>query len=185
MLWCGGGGGVWGRSSGVGGGAVVAGGHDAPGMLVVCDPWVRWGCRVRMSAIWPGRRCGGWCARRRPNIPAGSCWSIPTGSTAGCRRRCWPRGSLSWWCVPGWCMPPGWPRWRRGAVLALPASESVWRLASPVVGHVGGSGGGGFPQAEAPLAAGQVRVAVGAVGVNFRDVLVALGMYPDGAAVWA
>ncbi len=30
------------------------------------------------------------------------------------------------------------------------------------------------------LAAGQVRVAVGTVGVNFRDVLVALGMYPGG-----
>ena len=30
------------------------------------------------------------------------------------------------------------------------------------------------------LAAGQVRVAVAAVGVNFRDVLVALGMYPGG-----
>ena len=34
------------------------------------------------------------------------------------------------------------------------------------------------PRAE--LAAGQVRVAVAAVGVNFRDVLVALGMYPGG-----
>ena len=30
------------------------------------------------------------------------------------------------------------------------------------------------------LAAGQVRVAVPAVGVNFRDVMVALGMYPGG-----
>ena len=30
------------------------------------------------------------------------------------------------------------------------------------------------------MAAGQVRVAVAAVGVNFRDVLVALGMYPGG-----
>ena len=32
---------------------------------------------------------------------------------------------------------------------------------------------------EAALEAGQVRVAVAAVGVNFRDVLVALGMYPE------
>ncbi len=36
------------------------------------------------------------------------------------------------------------------------------------------------PVAPVELATGQVRVAVGAVGVNFRDVLVALGMYPGG-----
>jgi NADPH:quinone reductase-like Zn-dependent oxidoreductase len=34
----------------------------------------------------------------------------------------------------------------------------------------------GFPQAQALLEAGQVRVAVRAAGVNFRDVLIALGM---------
>ncbi|WP_433683229.1 SDR family NAD(P)-dependent oxidoreductase [Nocardia sp. CA-119907] len=35
------------------------------------------------------------------------------------------------------------------------------------------------PDATAPLASGQVRVAVRAAGVNFRDVLIVLGMYPD------
>ena len=62
------------------------------------------------------------------------------------------------------------------AVLELPAGG--WRLAA---------GGGGTledvvvaPARPAELAAGQVRVAVAAVGVNFRDVLVALGMYPGG-----
>jgi polyketide synthase 7 len=35
------------------------------------------------------------------------------------------------------------------------------------------------------LRAGQVRVAVAAVGVNFRDVLVALGMYPGGGELGA
>ena len=63
-----------------------------------------------------------------------------------------------------------------GAVLELPAGK--WRMTA---------GGGGTledlvvqscPRVE--LAAGQVRVAVAAVGVNFRDVLVALGMYPGG-----
>ena len=38
------------------------------------------------------------------------------------------------------------------------------------------------PEAAAPLEAGQVRVAVRAAGLNVRDVLIALGMYP-GAAV--
>ncbi len=68
-----------------------------------------------------------------------------------------------------------------GAVLELPAGG--WRLAA---------GGGGTledvvvqscPRVE--LAAGQVRVAVAAVGVNFRDVLVALGMYPGGGELGA
>ena len=38
-------------------------------------------------------------------------------------------------------------------------------------------------QPSVELGAGQVRVAVGAVGVNFRDVLVALGMYPGGGEI--
>ena len=37
------------------------------------------------------------------------------------------------------------------------------------------------PEVQAPLQPGQVRVAVAAVGVNFRDVVVALGMYPGQA----
>jgi polyketide synthase 7 len=63
-----------------------------------------------------------------------------------------------------------------GSVLELPSG--VWRMTV---------GGGGTledlvvqscPRVE--LAAGQARVAVAAAGVNFRDVLVALGMYPGG-----
>lgn len=66
-------------------------------------------------------------------------------------------------------------------LLALPAGEPAWQLAA---------GGGGTledlviqpcPQAQAPLQEGQVRVAVTAVGVNFRDVVAALGMYPGHA----
>ncbi|MGO9385505.1 MAG: SDR family NAD(P)-dependent oxidoreductase [Mycobacterium sp.] len=68
-----------------------------------------------------------------------------------------------------------------GAVLELPPGG--WRLAA---------GGAGTledvvvaPAGSAELAAGQVRVAVAAVGVNFRDVLVALGMYPGGGELGA
>ncbi|MDC8985196.1 type I polyketide synthase [Mycobacterium marinum] len=68
-----------------------------------------------------------------------------------------------------------------GSGLELP--EGPWRLAV---------GGGGTlkdvlvqPCPRVDLAAGQVRVAVGAAGVNFRDVLVALGMYPGGGALGA
>ncbi|MGH3971545.1 MAG: SpnB-like Rossmann fold domain-containing protein, partial [Mycobacterium sp.] len=68
-----------------------------------------------------------------------------------------------------------------GAVLELPIGG--WRLAA---------GGGGTledllvaPAVAADLGAGQVRIAVAAVGVNFRDVLVALGMYPGGGELGA
>ena len=39
------------------------------------------------------------------------------------------------------------------------------------------------PEPQAPLQAGQVRVAVTASGVNFRDVMATLGMYPGQAPV--
>ncbi|MBS4727409.1 SDR family NAD(P)-dependent oxidoreductase [Mycobacterium sp. SM1] len=70
-------------------------------------------------------------------------------------------------------------------VLRLPAGESAWRL---------NTGGGGtfedltlepHPEGQAPLQAGQLRVAVQAVGLNFRDVLVALGVYPGPAVLGA
>ena len=39
------------------------------------------------------------------------------------------------------------------------------------------------PEASAPLGPGQVRIAVGAAGLNFRDVLIALGFYPGEASI--
>ncbi|HTZ15910.1 MAG TPA: SDR family NAD(P)-dependent oxidoreductase [Mycobacterium sp.] len=69
------------------------------------------------------------------------------------------------------------------SLLALPAEEPAWRLSA---------GGGGTledlliqpcPQAQAPLQPGEVRVAVAAAGVNFRDVVAALGMYPGQSPV--
>ncbi|ORW88397.1 polyketide synthase [Mycobacterium szulgai] len=70
-----------------------------------------------------------------------------------------------------------------GSVLELPSGSGGWQLAV---------GGGGTledlvvaPVGRAELAAGQVRVAVAAVGVNFRDVLVALGIYPGGGELGA
>ncbi len=61
--------------------------------------------------------------------------------------------------------------------VALPADGSAWRLETP-----GGSPDDlravPHPEAREPLAAGQVRVAVRAAGLNFRDVLRVLGMVP-------
>ncbi|MER5549882.1 SDR family NAD(P)-dependent oxidoreductase, partial [Streptomyces sp. NPDC002589] len=66
-----------------------------------------------------------------------------------------------------------------GGALTLPAGESGWRLDIVEKGTLDGLAL--RPVAEAELAEGQVRVAVRAAGVNFRDVLNALGMYPGDA----
>ncbi|MDN3059794.1 SDR family NAD(P)-dependent oxidoreductase [Streptomyces sp. SRF1] len=66
-----------------------------------------------------------------------------------------------------------------GRVLEAPAGTSAWKL--------GTTGGGTLdnlsllpdPAAQAPLAPGYVRIAVRAAGLNFRDALIAIGMYPD------
>ncbi|MDG4794565.1 type I polyketide synthase [Micromonospora sp. WMMD1082] len=64
-----------------------------------------------------------------------------------------------------------------GARLATPPVP--WRLESTGAGTLENLAlvpAGGEPE---PLAAGQVRVAVRAAGLNFRDVMIALDMYPD------
>ncbi|MER5873110.1 SDR family NAD(P)-dependent oxidoreductase, partial [Streptomyces sp. NPDC002044] len=67
-----------------------------------------------------------------------------------------------------------------GDPLAAPVEGGPWRLSTP-----GGTPDDLFaapcPEAEAPLAEGRVRIAVRAAGLNFRDVLTALGMVPAGA----
>ncbi|MGZ4563535.1 MAG: SDR family NAD(P)-dependent oxidoreductase [Mycobacterium sp.] len=70
---------------------------------------------------------------------------------------------------------------RRGSVFRLPSGG--WRLDAGGGGTLEDLVVGPCPRVE--LEAGQVRVAVAAVGVNFRDVLVALGMYPGGGQLGA
>jgi polyketide synthase 12 len=68
--------------------------------------------------------------------------------------------------------------------LAGPAGEPAWRLGMSGPGTLDSITVVPFPQALEPLAAGQVRIEVRAAGVNFRDVLIALGMYPGGDALF-
>ena len=68
-----------------------------------------------------------------------------------------------------------------GPLLALPTG--AWRLAAGDAGTLEDLAA--WPCPPADLAPGQVRVAVAAAGVNFRDVLVALGMYPGAAELGA
>ncbi|MEV7020519.1 alcohol dehydrogenase catalytic domain-containing protein, partial [Streptomyces sp. NPDC093991] len=65
-----------------------------------------------------------------------------------------------------------------GEGLVPPADTAAWRLDSSGEGTLEGLALVPAPEAEAPLAPGQVRIAVRAAGVNFRDVLMSLGMYP-------
>jgi acyl transferase domain-containing protein/NADPH:quinone reductase-like Zn-dependent oxidoreductase/acyl carrier protein len=63
------------------------------------------------------------------------------------------------------------------AGLVVP-SGSEWRLEVVTPGSIEGVGVVADGRGVAPLAAGEVRVEVRAAGVNFRDVLGVLGMYP-------
>ncbi|MEB4211036.1 SDR family NAD(P)-dependent oxidoreductase [Mycobacterium sp. 94-17] len=71
----------------------------------------------------------------------------------------------------------------RRPLLRLPEPPAVWRLAAGDAGTLEDLAV--QESAPAPVQAGQVRVTVAAAGVNFRDVLVALGMYPGAAQLGA
>ncbi|MEO3857753.1 SDR family NAD(P)-dependent oxidoreductase [Acrocarpospora sp. B8E8] len=73
-----------------------------------------------------------------------------------------------------------------GAGLVPPAGGVPWRLGSQAKGSLDALELLPFPRAAEPLGAGQVRVAVHATGVNFRDLLDglnALGWYQDMASL--
>ena len=77
------------------------------------------------------------------------------------------------------------PRLARAAqqqVLALPPGRD-WRLEITERGTLEGLGAASTGDVGGPLEAGQVRVDVRAAGVNFRDVLNVLGMYPGDGGV--
>ncbi|MCL2554063.1 MAG: SDR family NAD(P)-dependent oxidoreductase, partial [Actinomycetia bacterium] len=68
-----------------------------------------------------------------------------------------------------------------GRLLRPPAGAAAWRLDTTAPGTLDALELLPHPEALAPLAEGQVRVSVRAAGVNFRDVLVSLGMVPGQA----
>ncbi|WP_284574474.1 type I polyketide synthase [Streptomyces sp. 2P-4] len=72
-------------------------------------------------------------------------------------------------------------RTHASGALTAPDGTAAWRLDIPEKGSLDHLALLPAPQASAPLAPGQVRIEVRAAGLNFRDVLNALGMYPGGA----
>ncbi|MFJ2264693.1 SDR family NAD(P)-dependent oxidoreductase [Streptomyces sp. NPDC087844] len=65
-----------------------------------------------------------------------------------------------------------------GAPVGTPAHTGAWRLESGPTATLEDVLPVPAPEADEPLRAGQVRIAVRAAGVNFRDALVSLGMAP-------
>ncbi|HEX4421052.1 MAG TPA: SDR family NAD(P)-dependent oxidoreductase, partial [Kofleriaceae bacterium] len=77
----------------------------------------------------------------------------------------------------GMCLAPRLASARPVDTLEPPAA-AAWRLDISIKGTLERLVLVAHPEALAPLGEGQVRVAVHAAGLNFRDVLDALGMYP-------
>ncbi|WP_411054270.1 SDR family NAD(P)-dependent oxidoreductase [Streptomyces sp. NEAU-383] len=76
------------------------------------------------------------------------------------------------------------PRLARAAPsagLTAPVGQSAWRLGLDGAGTVDSVRPVACPEALEPLREGQVRIDVYAAGVNFRDALMVLGMYPGDA----
>ncbi|MFJ8234049.1 type I polyketide synthase [Streptomyces sp. NPDC094448] len=72
-------------------------------------------------------------------------------------------------------------RTHTSGTLTAPGGTAPWRLDIPDKGSLDRLALLPAPQAAAPLEPGHVRIEVRAAGLNFRDVLNALGMYPGGA----
>ncbi len=67
--------------------------------------------------------------------------------------------------------------------LLVPPEDGPWRLGMDSHGTFENLRLERIPDADAPLEPGQARVALSAVAANFRDVMIALGLYPDPDAV--
>ncbi|KOV35255.1 hypothetical protein ADK60_09985 [Streptomyces sp. XY431] len=66
-----------------------------------------------------------------------------------------------------------------------PGAVDTWRLDTATPGSLDSLALLPAPEARRPLAAGEVRIALRAAGLNFRDVLITLGLYPGGARIGA
>ncbi|WP_425435739.1 SDR family NAD(P)-dependent oxidoreductase [Lentzea kentuckyensis] len=75
------------------------------------------------------------------------------------------------------------PRLTKSAPAALRIPDEPWRLSVTTPGTLDDLALVPHPDAAEPLAPGDVRIAVRAAGLNFRDVLITLGMYPDRTAL--
>ncbi|MHA6758797.1 type I polyketide synthase [Streptacidiphilus sp. PAMC 29251] len=74
---------------------------------------------------------------------------------------------------------------RGSDALVPPTGTNAWRLDTETPGSIDSLALLPAPETTRPLKAGEVRIALRAAGLNFRDVLISLGMYPGGASIGA
>jgi mycoketide-CoA synthase len=72
---------------------------------------------------------------------------------------------------------------RAVGALLTPPDDGPWRLGMSSYGTIENLRLERIPDADAPLGPNQVRVGLSAIAANFRDVMIALGLYPDPDAV--
>ncbi|MCC3770853.1 type I polyketide synthase, partial [Streptomyces sp. UNOC14_S4] len=85
----------------------------------------------------------------------------------------------------GTVLTPRLVRAATGSALVPPDGPAPWRVESGPRRTVDALAVVDHPGVVQPLTEGQVRVAVRAAGVNFRDALISLGMYPGRAVIGA
>ncbi|SEL82603.1 type I polyketide synthase [Streptacidiphilus jiangxiensis] len=95
------------------------------------------------------------------------------------------RGDAQFALRAGEVLLPVLARPRAGDTLALPDGTGAWRLDTERPGSLDSLALLPAPEAERSLGPGEVRLALRAAGLNFRDVLIALGLYPGGALIGA
>ena len=69
------------------------------------------------------------------------------------------------------------------SLLTPPPGNEPWRLTVAESGTFDDLSLQPIPDVDEPLASGRIRVGVRAIGANFRDVMIALGLYPGGGAM--
>ncbi len=72
---------------------------------------------------------------------------------------------------------------RAVSAVLVPPGDGPWRLGMSSSGTFENLRLESIPDADAPLGPGQVRVALSAIAANFRDVMIALGLYPEDAVM--
>jgi NADPH:quinone reductase-like Zn-dependent oxidoreductase/acyl carrier protein len=108
----------------------------------------------------------------RPHGPDGPDGPVPVGELLACDEVQFAvRGGEL--LVPRLARPGG----------LIPPAGGLWRLETTARGTLAGLALVPCPEAAGPLGPRQVRVDVAAAGLNFRDVLNALGMYPGDAGM--
>src|SRR5271166_4910499 len=112
---------------------------------------LRWGWLVKTSPIWLVRRCGVWCARRKPNTRVGWCWSTPTPRWIWLRWQ--PAGNPNWSCATE---SPTLPDGDDGAAQDIGDAPAVFDAAGTVL-ITGGTGMAGAALARHVVACHGVR----------------------------